>query len=94
MSDTAVSQLGNTALLNYINAIPIGAPINLYAAETVFVGSVLSLFNNNAALISSMVWTVSINGIETAPMSGTFLVYGDPESYFSTTSTSITISQA
>ena len=94
VSDTAVSLLGTTALVNYINSIPVGAPINLYAAEAVFVGSVLSLFNNNAALISAMIWTVSINGVDTNPVAGTFLVYGDPESSFNTTAAAVIITQS
>jgi hypothetical protein len=93
VSSAAVSQLGTTALVNYINSIPVGAPINLYAAESVFVASVLSLFNNNPALISAMNWTVSINGVATSPASGTFLIYGDPESYFTITSSGVTIIQ-
>ena len=93
VSDSAVSQLGTTALVNYVNSIPVGAPINLYAAEAAFVAAVLPLFNNNAALISSMVWTVSINGVDTPPVSGTFLVYGDPESYFTLVASAVTITQ-
>lgn len=93
VSSTAVAQLGQVAIVNYINGIPVGAPINLYAMEQAFVTAVLALFNNNAALISKMAWTVSINGVSTPPASGTFLIYGDPESYFTTTSASVTIAQ-
>lgn len=93
VSDTAVSQLGSLALVAYINSIPVGSPINLYAAETVFVNSVLPLFNNDPSLISQMNWTVSINGIETTSDAGTFLIYGDPESSFNTTATQIAINQ-
>lgn len=94
VSAASVQQLGATALANYINSIPVGSPINLYAAEAAFVNSVLSLFNNNAALISAMNWTISINGIATSPTAGTFLIVGDPESFFTTTTTNITITQA
>lgn len=94
VSDSAVSQLGTVAIVNYINSIFVGAPINLYAMETAFVASVLSLFSNDASLISEMSWTVSINGIATSPVAGTFLIYGDPESYFTITSSAVTITQA
>lgn len=94
VSDSAVSQLGNVALVNYVNSISVGAPINLYALETVFVGSVLSLFNNNPALISTMNWTISINGSVVDPISGTFLVEGDPESCFTCISPDVIITQA
>lgn len=93
VSAAAVSQLGTAALVNYINSIPVGSPINLYAAEAAFVAAVLTLFNNNASLISAMTWTVAINGVSTAPIAGTFLVEGDPESYFTILSSAVTISQ-
>lgn len=94
VSDTAVAQLGTTALVPYINSIPTGAPINLLVLNSLFIAAVLSLFNNNAALISTLTWTVSINGVDTSPEAGTDLVYGDPESYFTIVSTGVTITQA
>lgn len=93
VSDTSVSQLGNTAIVNYINSIPVGSGINLYAMENAFTTAVLSLFGNNAALISAMNWTVSINGVATAPDAGTFIISGDPESYFFTSTANVTITQ-
>jgi len=90
---TSVSQLGSTAISNYINSIPVGAPINLFALQTDFIESVLSLFNNNPALISTLDWTVTINGYEAVPEAGTSLIYGDAESYFTITTTNITITQ-
>lgn len=93
VSNTAVSQLGVTAIVNFINAIPVGVPINLYAMEQAFVAAVLSLFDNNPALISEMAWTISINGVSTPPTGSTFLVEGDPESYFTITSSDVTITQ-
>lgn len=93
VSDSAVSQLGNVALVNYVNSIAVGTPINLYALETVFVNAVLTLFNNNPALVSTMNWTISINGSVVDPTTGTFLVEGDPESYFTCVSPDVTITQ-
>ena len=93
VSDTAVSQLGTVALVNYINSIPVGVPINLYEAGAVFVASVINLFNGNAAVISQLTWTVSIDGIDTPPSGSTFLVYGDPESYFTLAAPNVTITQ-
>ncbi len=93
VSATAVSQLGTTALVTYINAIPVGAPMNLNEMGLLFVTAVSPLFNNNPALISTLNWTVSINGVATSPAAGTFLVYGDPESYFTIISSAVTITQ-
>lgn len=94
VSATAVDQLGTIAIVNYVNSVPVGAPINIYALETAFVDAVLSLFGGNAALISSMAWTVSISGVVTAPLAGTFLVYGDPESFFLTQASLVTLTKA
>lgn len=93
VSNTAVEQLALTPLVNYINSIPTGAAINLIALNSVFVNAVLPLFNNNAELISTLNWTVTIDGVEVAPTSGTSLVKGDPSSYFYTTSAAIAIAQ-
>ena len=93
VSDTAVAQLGTPTIVNYINGIPVGAPINLFSLQTAFIESVLPLFGGDSSLISTMNWTVTINGVASSPLAGTSLIYGDPESYFTTTSTSITITQ-
>ena len=93
VSATSVAQLGNAAILAYINSIPVGAPINLFALQTDFIESVLGLFNGNPALISYLDFTVTINGYEATPAVGTSLIYGDPESYFTVTSNNIVITQ-
>lgn len=93
VSNAAIEQLATTPLVNYINSIPVGAAINLIALNNVFVNAVLPLFNNNPELISTLNWTVTINGTEVAPTSGTSLVEGDPSSFFFIASSSITIAQ-
>jgi hypothetical protein len=93
VSATAFAQLSTTAIVNYINAIPVGAPVNLFALQTDVIESVLSLFNNNPALISTLNFTVTVNGIEEVPSSGTSLIYGDPESYFTITSSNVSVTQ-
>lgn len=93
VSASSVQQLGAPAIAAYINSVAVGQPINLFSLEAAFVASVLSLFNNNAALISKMSWTVSINGVDTPPDAGTFLIYGDPESYFTCAVTDVTCTQ-
>lgn len=93
VSNTAVEQLATTPIVNYVNSIPVGAAINLIALNNVFVNAVLPLFNNNPELISTLNWTVTIDGVATSPTVGTSLVEGDPESYFITNSSAITIAQ-
>lgn len=93
VSDTAVSQLGTVAIVDYINSVPVGVPINLFAMEAAFIQSVLSLFNNDPSLISALNWTVSIDGVAATPVVGTSLIYGDPESYFEIAASDVTITQ-
>ncbi len=90
-SQAAVSQLGTAALLAYVNSIAVGAPINSFEADAVFQAAVASVLD--ITLLGRLVWAVTINGVSTAPASGTGLYYGDPESYFYATTSSITISQ-
>ena len=86
-----VQQLGQPAIVDYINSIPVGAPINVFEMQAVFqiaIASVLSPIN-----LTRMIFSVGINGISTAPTAGTGIISGDPESYFMTASASVTITQ-
>jgi len=91
ISASAVSQLGSPAISVYINSIPLGQPINLFAAQEAFVASISSLVPAN--LIDKMLFTVTINGVVSTPLSGTQAIVGDVESYFYTTPSAITITQ-
>lgn len=91
VSATAVSQLGTPAIVNYINSVPVGQPINLYELEEVFQVSVASIIP--LQYLSKMLFTVSINGVATPPALNTFIISGDPESYFFCTSATVTITQ-
>ncbi len=90
-SQVAVAQLGNAALVSYLNSIAVGAPINTFEADAVFQAAVASVLD--VTLLGRLVWTVSINGVSTSPASGTGLYYGDSESYFYATSASVIIAQ-
>lgn len=91
VSSTAVQQLGAPALANYVNSIPVGAPINQFELENVFQAAVASIVP--PALLTRMVWTVSINGIDVPPVSGTGVIQGDPESYLTCSATAVIITQ-
>lgn len=91
VSDAAVTQLAAPALVSYINSIPTGAPINLYELQATFQSAVVSLIPTQ--LLTRMVFSVNIDGIGVSPSSGTGIIAGDPESYFQTDTTKITISQ-
>jgi hypothetical protein len=91
VSPTGIAQLAQPALATYINSLPVGAPINGLELRSTFITAVASLIPEN--LLTRLVFTVSINGIVTAPGVGTETIFGDPESYFSATSPSITVIQ-
>ena len=91
VSSAAVAQLGNPALVAYVNSIPVGAPINLYEMQTVFQEAIVSVLA--PALLTRMVFEVSINGVGVDPSAGTGIIAGDPESYFLTSTTEVVITQ-
>lgn len=91
VSPAAVQQLGAPALANYINSISVGQPINVFEMQAVFQEAVASVIPTTQ--LTRMVFTVSINGTSTPPLSGTGIIEGDPESYFYTTTTNIDIDQ-
>jgi len=91
VSPSAVATLAQPAIASYINSITVGQPINSFELQEAFQSSISAILP--IQLISKINFTVAINGIVTAPASGTFLIYGDPESYFSTTNALITVVQ-
>ena len=91
VSPVAVAQLGAPALVNYINGIPVGAPMNIFEMNTVFQVAIVSLLDPN--LLTRLVFSISINGVGTSPSSGTGIVAGDPESYFFAVTSGISIVQ-
>lgn len=91
VSPTAVAQLGSAALVAYINSIPVGQPVNLYELQTTFQTSVAGVLPPGQ--LTRMEFSVAINGVPTAPETGTGIIAGDPESYFLTSSSQISIVQ-
>ncbi|MDE3023322.1 MAG: baseplate J/gp47 family protein [Pseudomonadota bacterium] len=90
-ASSQVNQLAAPALVSYINGIIVGQPINENAMTDIFataVSSVLPLAN-----ISSLTYSVSINGTVTPPSAGTQLIPSDPESYFYSADNGITVVQ-
>ena len=91
VSPTAVAQLATDPIVTYINSITVGQPINAFELQETFQQAVSHILPVN--LISKINYVVAINGIATSPAAGTFLIYGDPESYFSTSASLISIVQ-
>lgn len=91
VNQSAVNSLGQAALVSYINSLPVGSPLNEFEMQAVFqnaVGTILA-----AQLISRMVFTVIINGVQAVPTTGTGLLQGDPEGYFVASAASVSVAQ-
>jgi len=85
------NQAAQTAIIQYINAIPVGAPINLFAMQEAVQAATSSILL--LSQLTRMVWSVAINGVTTPPISGTGEIVGDPESYFTSSPATVTVTQ-
>ncbi len=92
VAGASVAQVAAPALAAYVNSIQAAQPINLLVARETFTAAVAGILQPSQ--ISVLDFTVLINGVVTAPQSGTELVLGDPESYFETTAGAILVEQA
>jgi hypothetical protein len=90
-SGPQVSQLAQTALTSYINGIIVGQPINELEMTAVFQDAVASVLPEGN--LTTLTFTVYINGTQTAPDAGTSIIPGDIESYFSAAATAVSVAQ-
>jgi hypothetical protein len=79
------------ALVNYVNSIYVGQPINLSMLTETFL-NVASAYLE-PIYITTLIFSVSINGTVTAPTAGTTIIPSDPESYFYCSPTGVTVTQ-
>jgi hypothetical protein len=91
IAPASIAQLAQPAIVAYINSIIVGQPINVMELNTVFQNAIASLIP--AQLLTRLVFAVSINGNGASPLSGTYEIVGDPESYFYTTTANVTVTQ-
>jgi hypothetical protein len=89
----AFASLVQPALVAYLNAIPVGQPINILEMNQLFQQAIAPVLD--PTLLTRLVFSVDINGTPTSPTSGTWAIPGDPESYFFTAAdgTGITVVQ-
>jgi len=92
VSPTSVAAAGIPAIVNYINSISVGQPINIFELQAVFQAAVVNLVPT--PLLSKISFDIQINGVSVSPASGTGLIYGDPQSFFETTSAYVTVVQS
>ena len=86
-----IAQLGQPAIIAYINSIPAGYPFNALEAGNIFQNSIANVLP--AQLLSRLVFSVSIDGTEVSPDAGSYLYEGDPESYLFADASSVIIQQ-
>ena len=91
VSNAAMQQAAAPALVAYVNSILVGRPMNLYELQSTFQISTASILPTDQ--LTTLKFTVTINGIGVAPVAGTGILLGDPESYFETDVTKISIVQ-
>lgn len=87
-----VNALAAQALVAYFNSITVGQPINELQMISTFESAVASVLPQQN--ISVLNFTVSINGTQTNPVAGTYLIPGDIESYFTCAPNGVTVTQA
>lgn len=88
----AVAQLGQTAIVDYVNSIAAGQPINLNVMNNMFADAISGVLPTDQ--LSALSFIVTIDGITTPPLTGTQIIPGDPESYFQTQASLVTVIQA
>lgn len=91
VNPVAVAQASSAALADYVNSIYVGQPMNLFELQATFQAAVVDLIPT--PLLTRMVFTVSINGTPVSPASGTGIIAGDPEGYFTASASAINVTQ-
>lgn len=91
ISNTSIANLAAPAIAAYINTLYAGTPINLFGLQNAFTTAVAGVIPPEQ--ITVMDFTVTIDGVVTAPDVGTGIINGDPESYFTSDVTGITITR-
>lgn len=89
VNPNAVAQAAAPEIVTYINSIFSGQPINIFELNTAFQAAIAAIIPPQ--LLTRLVFAVDINGVGASPVSGTGEIPGDPESYFYTDITQITV---
>lgn len=87
----SVNQMAAVALVNYINGMQVGQPINELEMTAAFQDAVASVLP--AKYLVTLSFTVTINGLVVPPNAGTSIIPGDTESYFYCADNSVTVVQ-
>lgn len=87
----AISRVAVPALVDYVESIYVGRPINIYQMQNVFVQSVSSTLSPEQ--ISYIQIVVFIDGQVATPEPNSGLIYGDLYKYFDTDASHVTVKQ-
>ncbi|KWN80878.1 hypothetical protein WM24_23885 [Burkholderia ubonensis] len=91
VSTAAIAQAGQPAIVNYINSLVVGQPINLLEVQQVFQNAIANILPSQN--LTRLVLSVTVNGVSVSPPAGSQYIQGDVESYFYTTASNISIVQ-
>ena len=83
-----VNQLSVAAMLAYVNNIPVGQPLNIFALNAAFQQSVASVLPT--PFLTTLIFTITVNSITVTPEAGTGIILTDSESYFQASTAGIT----
>lgn len=87
-----VAQLGAPAVVNYINSIPVGQPINLLEMNAAFQVAVASLLPS--IYLTTLEYTVTVGGTTYTPSAGTSVIPSPiADGYFYCAGTGVTVTQ-
>lgn len=88
-SASVISQVAQGAIVNYVNGIPVGVPLNLLAMQEQVQDTIEPYVSLDQ--VSGMDWIIAINGVAAPPVPNLMICEGDPESYFVTTPGQVTV---
>jgi hypothetical protein len=91
VSGAAIAQAAVPALVDYVNSVSVGHPMNELEMTRAFQTATVDILPTE--FLSRLVFAIAIDGVGTSPTSGTGLVVGDPESYFFSVESGISVVQ-
>ncbi|EPR9225442.1 TPA: baseplate J/gp47 family protein [Citrobacter amalonaticus] len=89
LTDATISSLVSEPVIQYVNSIYAGKPLNINNIKDVFLQSINSTID--MSLITTLNVIVTVNGVITSVDSGTNIISGDPYSYWFIASDGVTV---
>ena len=80
LTDTTISSLVSAPVIQYINGIYSGKPMNINNVKDVFLQAINTTLD--MSLITTLNVIVTVNGVITGVDAGTNIISGDPYSYW------------